>query len=126
MKISPMRSTCELFAKKFVTVHVSEARNAYSLVSISGNIVLPWTPSPRCYKRSGSAGLVEAQAYIRALDAHIAVLESMVQRLPATVVQLTERVQQDSRTSSRPPSKRSAASQRPTAAPRAQWTSAGE
>ena len=47
---------------------------------------------------------VEAQEYIRALEARVAALEVMVQRLPATVQQLTERLQQDSRTSSRPPS----------------------
>jgi transposase len=47
---------------------------------------------------------VEAQAYIRALEARVAGLEALVQRLQATVQQLTERVQQDSRTSSRPPS----------------------
>jgi transposase len=47
---------------------------------------------------------VEAQEYIRALDARVAVLESMVQRLHATVQHLTEQLQQDSRTSSRPPS----------------------
>jgi transposase len=47
---------------------------------------------------------VEAQGYIRALDARVATLEVMVQRLPATVQQLTEQLQQDSRTSSRPPS----------------------
>jgi transposase len=46
----------------------------------------------------------EAQEYIRALDARVAVLESMVKRLQATVQHLTEQLQQDSRTSSRPPS----------------------
>ena|SRR5688500_14025425 len=40
---------------------------------------------------------VEAQAYIRALEARVATLE-------ATVQQLQERLQQDSRNSSRPPS----------------------
>jgi transposase len=47
---------------------------------------------------------VEAQEYIRALEARVAVLEAMVQHLPATIQQLTERLQQTSRTSSRPPS----------------------
>lgn len=47
---------------------------------------------------------VEAQEYIRALDARVAVLESMVQRWRATVQHLTEQLPQDSRTSSRPPS----------------------
>jgi transposase len=47
---------------------------------------------------------VEAQEYIRGLEARVAVLEAMVQRLQATIQHLTERLQQDSRTSSRPPS----------------------
>jgi transposase len=47
---------------------------------------------------------VEAQEYIRALEARVAVLETMVQRLQATVQPLTEQLQHDSRTSSRPPS----------------------
>jgi transposase len=47
---------------------------------------------------------VEAQEYIRVLEARVVMLETMVERLQATVQQLTERVQQDSRTSSRPPS----------------------
>jgi transposase len=42
--------------------------------------------------------------YIRVLEARVAVLEAAVQRLEATVQQLMERLQQDSRTSSRPPS----------------------
>jgi hypothetical protein len=46
---------------------------------------------------------VEAQAYIRALDARVAVLEATVQSLQATIQHLTEELQQDSRTSSRPP-----------------------
>ena len=46
----------------------------------------------------------EAQEYMHALEGRIAVLEAMVQRLPAPVQQLTERRQQDSRTSLRPPS----------------------
>jgi transposase len=44
------------------------------------------------------------QDYIRALESRVAVLEAVVQRLEATVHDLTERLQQDSRTSSRPPS----------------------
>jgi transposase len=44
------------------------------------------------------------QDYIRALEARVAALEAVVQRLEATVQDLTERLQQDSRTSSRPPS----------------------
>jgi transposase len=44
------------------------------------------------------------QDYIRALDARVAALEAVVQRLEATVRDLAERLQQDSRTSSRPPS----------------------
>jgi transposase len=61
----------------------------------------------------------EAQAYIRALAARVAVLEAMVPRLQATVEQLTERLQQDSRTSSRPPSSDppQAIGQRPRRAP---------
>jgi transposase len=47
---------------------------------------------------------VEAQEYIHALEARIAMLEAIVQRLQATVQHLTERLQQDSQTSSRPPS----------------------
>jgi transposase len=47
---------------------------------------------------------VEAQAYVRALEARVTALASAVQRLEATVQHLTERLQQDSRTSSRPPS----------------------
>jgi uncharacterized coiled-coil protein SlyX len=47
---------------------------------------------------------VEAQASIRALEARVTTLEAAVQRLEATVQHLTERLPQDSRTSSRPPS----------------------
>jgi transposase len=47
---------------------------------------------------------IEAQECIRALEARVAVLESMVERLQTAVQHLTERLQQDSRTSSRPPS----------------------
>jgi len=36
---------------------------------------------------------VEAQEHIRALEAPVAVLEAMIQRLQATVRQLTERLQ---------------------------------
>jgi transposase len=44
------------------------------------------------------------QDYIRTLEARVIALETAIQRLDATVQQLTERLQQDSRTSSRPPS----------------------
>ena len=44
------------------------------------------------------------QDYIHALDARMTALEAAVQRLEATVQHLTERLPQDSRTSSRPPS----------------------
>jgi transposase len=44
------------------------------------------------------------QGYIRALEARVTALETAVQRLEATVQDLQERVQQDSRTSARPPS----------------------
>ena len=44
------------------------------------------------------------QDYIRVLESRVAALEAVVQRLEATVHDLTERLQQDSRTSSRPPS----------------------
>jgi len=44
------------------------------------------------------------QAYIRALESRVAALEGIVQRLEATVQHVTERLQQDSRSSSRPPS----------------------
>ena len=47
---------------------------------------------------------VEAQEYIRALGSRVAMLESMVQRLPATVQPLTAPWQHASRPSSRPPS----------------------
>ena len=47
---------------------------------------------------------VEAQAYIRALDARVAVLEAIVQHWQATIQPLTERLQHTSRPSSRPPS----------------------
>ena len=49
--------------------------------------------SPEIWERTPA----EAQAYIRALEARVAALEVMVQ-------QLLEQLQQDSRTSSRPPS----------------------
>jgi transposase len=42
--------------------------------------------------------------YIRTLEARVAALEAAVQRLEAIVQPLTERLQQTSRTSSRPPS----------------------
>jgi transposase len=44
------------------------------------------------------------QDYICTLEARVTALETAVQRLEATVQQLMERLQQDSRTSSRPPS----------------------
>ena len=44
------------------------------------------------------------QNYVTALEVRVAALETIVQRLEATVHDLTERLQQDSRTSSRPPS----------------------
>ena len=44
------------------------------------------------------------QDYICALEVRVTALEAIVQRLEATVQDLTERLQQDSRTSSRPPS----------------------
>lgn len=44
------------------------------------------------------------QDYIRALEARVVALEATVQRLEALVQQLREQLQQDSRTSSRPPS----------------------
>ena len=44
------------------------------------------------------------QDYIHALEARVTALEAIVQRLEATVQHVTERLQQDSRTSSRPPS----------------------
>ena len=46
----------------------------------------------------------EAQEYLRALEARVDVLEVMVQHLPATIQQVTEQLQRNSRTSSRPPS----------------------
>jgi hypothetical protein len=47
---------------------------------------------------------VVVQDYIRVLEGRVATLEVAVQRLAGIVQQLTERLQQDSRTSSRPPS----------------------
>jgi transposase len=47
---------------------------------------------------------VEVQEYIHTLATRVAALEAIVLRLEATVQHLTERLQQDSRTSSRPPS----------------------
>ena len=43
------------------------------------------------------------QDYIHALEARVTAVEAVVQRLEATVLHLTERLQRDSRTSSRPP-----------------------
>ena len=48
---------------------------------------------------------VAVQEYIRVLEARVAMLETIVERLQATVQPLTERVQQDSRPSSRPPAR---------------------
>jgi transposase len=47
---------------------------------------------------------VAVQDYIEALEARVAALEGSVQRLEAAVQHVTEHVQQNSRTSSRPPS----------------------
>jgi transposase len=47
---------------------------------------------------------VAVQDYIRGLEARVTALEVIVQRLETTVEHLTERLQQTSRTSSRPPS----------------------
>ena len=47
---------------------------------------------------------VAVQDYIRGLEARVTALEAIVQRLETTVEHLTERLQQTSRTSSRPPS----------------------
>lgn len=47
---------------------------------------------------------VAVQDYIEALEARVAALEGSVQRLEAAVQHLTEKVQQNSRNSSRPPS----------------------
>ena len=44
------------------------------------------------------------QDYICTLEGRVTALEAIVQRLEVTVQHLTERLQQDSRTSSRPPS----------------------
>jgi len=44
------------------------------------------------------------QDYLRALEGRVTALEAVVHGLEATVRHLTERLQQDSRTSSRPPS----------------------
>jgi transposase len=46
----------------------------------------------------------EVQVYIRALEARVGALEETVQQLEATVHQVREQLQQNSRTSSRPPS----------------------
>jgi transposase len=55
--------------------------------------------SPELWDQTPAAG----QNYIRALKARVTAVEAIVQRLEATVQHLTERLQQDSRTSSRPP-----------------------
>jgi transposase len=44
------------------------------------------------------------QDYVPALEGRVTALEAIVQRLEATVQHVTERLPQDSRTSSRPPS----------------------
>jgi transposase len=69
------------------------------------------TTRPPYRKRCGSTSHPEAQAYIRALEARVGTLEETVQGLKAamqqveaTVDQLREQLQQNSRTSSRPPS----------------------
>jgi transposase len=46
---------------------------------------------------------VEAPAYLRGLDARVAVLAALVQRVQATLQHLTERLPQDARPSSPPP-----------------------
>ena len=56
--------------------------------------------SPELWDQTPAA----VQDYIRTLEARVTALEAIVQRLEATVQHLTERLQQDSRTSSRPPS----------------------
>jgi hypothetical protein len=47
---------------------------------------------------------VEVQEYIHTLEMRVAALKGIVQRLQATVQHLPERLPQDSRTFSRPPS----------------------
>ena len=56
--------------------------------------------SPELWDQTPAA----VQDYIRTLEARVTALEATVQRLEATVQHVTERLQQDSRTSSRPPS----------------------
>jgi transposase len=56
--------------------------------------------SPELWDQTPAA----VQDYIRALEARMPALEAIVQHLEATVQHLTERLQQHSRTSSRPPS----------------------
>ena len=59
------------------------------------------------------------QDYIRAIEGRMTALEAVVQRLEATVCHVTVRLQQDSRTSSQPPSSDppQAAAKRPCRAP---------
>src|SRR5882724_570669 len=56
--------------------------------------------SPELWDQTPAA----VQDYIRTLEARVTALEAIVQRLEATVQHLTERLPQDARTSSRPPS----------------------
>jgi transposase len=56
--------------------------------------------SPKVWEQTPAV----VQDYIRALAARVAALEAAVQQLGAAVQRLTERVPQDARTSSRPPS----------------------
>jgi len=56
--------------------------------------------SPELWDQTPAA----VQDYIHALEARVTTLEAIVQCLEATVQHVTERLQQDSRTSSRPPS----------------------
>jgi transposase len=56
--------------------------------------------SPELWDQTPAA----VQNYICALEARVTALEAIVQRLEVTVQHVTERLQQDSRTSSRPPS----------------------
>jgi hypothetical protein len=56
--------------------------------------------SPELWDQTPAA----VQDYIHALEARVTALEAIVQRLEATVQHVPERLPQDSRTSSRPPS----------------------
>jgi transposase len=72
--------------------------------------------SPELWDQTPAA----VQDYIRTLAARVTALAAIVQRLEATVQHLTERRQQDVRTSSRPPSREppQATAKRPRRAPR--------